>query len=156
MATLPLQQDRLVLLRSVCLGGILFLTLLSGCGSSGNVAPVSGVVTLNGRPTADIAVTFQPIVPEGQNLTGPSAFGVTGSDGRYTLKQYGSDKPGATVGKNQVRITGHIELTDMSEEALNKAKPKVNIPTKYWNDPKLEFEVPKGGTSSANFDLKSP
>jgi len=132
------------------------LLLLFGCGSDGKVAPVSGVVTLNGKPTADIAVTFQPIVPQGKNVAGPSAFGVTGSDGRYTLKLYGTDKRGATVGKNQVRITGHVEFTDMSEEALNKAKPKVNIPTRYWNDPKMEFDVPPSGTNSANFELTTP
>jgi hypothetical protein len=142
-------------LRSALITGV-FLALLCGCGSDGKVAPVSGVVTLNGKPTADIAVTFQPIVPDGQNVAGPSAFGVTGSDGRYTLKLYGTETRGATVGKNQVRITGHTEFADMSEETLNKSKPKVNIPTRYWNDPKLEFNVPPKGTGSADFQLTSP
>jgi len=142
-------------LRSVLTGGVLVI-LFCGCGSDGKVAAVSGIVTLNGKPTADIAVTFQPIAPEGQNVVGLSASGVTGSDGRYTLKLHGTQTKGATVGKNQVRITGHVEFTDMSEEALNKAKPKVNIPTRYWNDPKLEINVPPSGTSSADFQLTSP
>jgi len=122
------------------LTGSLALFFLCGCGSDGNVAPVSGVITLNGKPTADIAVTFQPVAPDGKNVTGSSAFGVTGSDGRYTLKLYGTDTRGATIGKNQVKITGHNPLTDMSEEALVKAKPKVNIPNRYWSS--LEFDVP--------------
>jgi hypothetical protein len=132
------------------------LTLFSGCGGAGDVAPVSGIVTLNGKPTADIAVTFQPLAVEGKNTTGPSAVGVTGADGRYTVKLVGTDKSGATVGKNQVRFTGHVELTDLSEEALKKAKPKINIPTRYWNDPNFMFDVPPKGTRSADFQLTSP
>ena len=144
-----------MLLRLVLTGGI-FLLLCSGCGSDGKIAAVSGIVTLNGKPTADIAVTFQPIVPEGKNVSGLSAFGVTGPDGRYTVKLYGTETKGATVGKNQVRFCGHTELTDMSEEALLKAKPKIAIPMRYWNEPKFVFDVPPGGTSSADFELKSP
>src|SRR5262245_15070470 len=129
--------------RSVLTGG-LGLILFCGCGSEGNVAPVSGVITLNGKPMADIAVTFQPVA-DGKNVTGSSAFGVTGSNGRYTLKLYGTETRGATVGKNQVKITGYTPVTDLSEEALAKAKPKVNIPTRYWSG--LEFDVPPKGTS---------
>jgi hypothetical protein len=58
------------------------------------------------------------------------------------------------VGKNQVKITGYAPPADMSEEALAKAKPKVNIPVRYWSS--LEFEVPPKGTSSADFQLTSP
>jgi hypothetical protein len=130
------------------------LLLLCGCGSDGSVAPVSGVITLNGKPTADIAVTFQPVAADGKNVPGPSAFGVTGSDGRYTLKLLGTETRGATIGKNQVRITGHAPPADMSEEALAKAKPKVNVPARYWSG--LEFDVPPKGTSKADFQLTSP
>jgi len=44
----------------------------------------------------------------------------------------------------------------MSEQALAKAKPKVNIPIRYWNESKIEFDVPAKGTSSADFQLTSP
>jgi len=144
----------MIVLRSVLCGSA--LVLFGGCGSDGKTAPVSGIVTLNGKPVADVAVTFQPIVTDGKAIAGPSAFGVTGSDGRYTVKLYGTDKTGAAVGKNQVRICGYTEITDTSEEALKKANPKINIPTRYWNEPKFEFEVPSQGTNSADFQLTSP
>ena len=134
---------------------VVLLILLSGCGS-GNVAPVSGLVTLNGKPIADVAVTFEPIVPEGQNVAGLSAFGVTGPDGRYTLKLFGTETRGATVGKNKVKFSGYAAPTDMSEEALKAAKPKVNIPLRYFADSKFEFDVPAGGTDKADFQLTSP
>jgi hypothetical protein len=132
----------------------LAIGVLGGCGSDGKTAPVSGVITLNGKPTADIAVSFQPVATDSNNAPGPAAFGVTGADGRYTLKLYGTETRGATVGKNQVRITGHAPPADMSEEALAKAKPKVNIPARYWNG--VEFDVPPKGTSAADFQLTSP
>jgi len=139
--------------RFVLVSGLAMM-LLGGCGSDGKIAPVSGVITLNGKPTADIAVTFQPVATDGNNVPGPAAFGVTDADGRYTLKLYGTETRGATVGKNQVRITGHAPPADMSEEALAKAKPKVNIPARYWSG--VEFDVPPKGTSAADFQLTSP
>jgi hypothetical protein len=135
---------------------LLAMILLSGCGGDGNVAEVSGLVTLNGKPTADIAVTFQPLPSDGKNVVGPSAMGVTGADGRYTLKLFGTETRGATVGKNQVKIVGYAAPADMSEEALAKAKPKVIVPSRYYNDPNLMFDVPAKGTKEANFELKSP
>jgi hypothetical protein len=136
--------------------GVLLL-VICGCGYGRKVAPVSGVVTLNGKPIADVAVTFEPIVPEGQSIAGLSAFGVTGADGRYSLKLYGTETRGATVGKNRVKFTGFTAPTDMSEEALNKAaRSKVNIPIRYWGDSKIECDVPAGGTDKADFQLTSP
>ena len=70
------------------------------------------------------------------------------------VKLYGTETRGATVGKNQVKITGYAMPTDMSEEALAKAKPKVNVPARYWSG--VEFDVPPKGTSSADFQLTSP
>lgn len=144
-----------MVLRPLLIGGVLVL-FVCGCGSDGKTASVSGVVTLNGKPTAGIAVTFQPIAPVGKNIAGPSASGVTGSDGRYTLKIVGEERKGATVGKNQVRLCAYIDPADILEDGSIKTKPKVNVPTRYWSDSKIEFEVPAKGTSSADFELKSP
>jgi len=141
-------------LRAALTGAL--LTLLIGCGSNEKTAPVSGTVTLNGKPVADIAVTFAPVASDGKNVTGTSAFGVTDAAGHYALKLYGTETKGATVGKNQVRFTGYAAPTDMSEEALRQLKPKVNIPTKYWSESKIEFDVPQKGTNSADFQLTSP
>ena len=128
----------------------------TGCGGEGKIAPVSGVVTLNGKPVADVAVTFQPVATAGNNAPGPAAFGVTGADGRYTAKLVGEEAKGATVGKNQVRFSAHAVPVDFSEEGLKKTKPSVKIPSHYWVDSKIEFDVPAKGTTSADFQLTSP
>lgn len=131
------------------------LIAMVGCGPSGKVVPVSGVVTLNGKPAEDVAVTFQPVAPDGTNVPGPSAFGISGADGRYTLKLMGEETKGATVGKNIVRFSAYV-ATDPNVDGPPKTKPKTNVPARYWSDSKIEFDVPAKGTSSADFDLKSP
>jgi hypothetical protein len=131
------------------------LPLLVGCGSGGNVAPVSGVVTLNGKPTAGIAVSFQPVAKDGNMAPGPSAFGVTGPDGRFSAKIVGEERSGATVGKNQVRFCAYIDPADILEDGSVKKKPSVKVPARYWSESAMEFDVPPKGTSSADFELKS-
>jgi len=132
------------------------LLCLAGCGGDGKLAPVSGVVKLNGKPAADVELLFQPIAGDSVNSPGPPATGVTGSDGRYTLKVIGEAKAGATVGKNHVLFSGKASAEDFSEDGKKRGKPAISIPARYSNEAKMEFEVPRGGTNSADFDLKSP
>jgi|SRR3954468_14864926 hypothetical protein len=143
------------MLRHVRLVGLCCL-LAGGCAGGGKMAPVSGVVTLNGKPVADVDVTFQPTVADGNNNPGPMAAGTTDSNGHYTLSVLGEKVHGATVGKNQVRFSPHVNVTDTSDEGLKKAKPTASIPARYWSDSKIEFDVPRNGTSSADFQLTSP
>jgi len=139
-----------------CWGAWLLLAAAAGCGSGQNLAPIAGQVTLNGKPVADVAVTFQPVASEGNNAPGPAAVGVTDSEGRYSLRPLGEPGSGATIGKNQVKFSANVTVTDTSEEGLRKMKAAVQIPARYWADSKIEFEVPKGGASNADFQLTSP
>src|SRR5262245_2487482 len=126
---------------------------LGGCGGGGGgLAPVSGVVTLNGKPTAEIAVTFQPVAESSTKNPPPSSFGVTDKDGRYSLMVLDGNQKGASVGKNQVRICAYA-VGDSDDP--NRPKAKVKIPSRYYDEP-TEFDVPPKGTSSADFKLTSP
>src|SRR5437763_17173791 len=107
---------RLRWLSAVCIA----LVFAGGCGQDGKVAPVSGVVTLNGKPAPEVALTFQPVA-NGNNAPGPSAFAVTGTDGRYTAKLMGEEKNGATVGKNIVRFAGYVPV-DLNYDGPAKTK----------------------------------
>ena len=78
------------------------LLLAVGCSGPGfDFVPVSGRVTKNGQPLANVRVTFQP---EGEN-PGPGSAGTTDADGRYTLvvssQQYQGDGAGALVARTQ-------------------------------------------------------
>jgi hypothetical protein len=133
--------------------------LAAGCSSEGyKIAPVSGRVTLNGKPVEKAAVMFQPVAPEGNYNPGPGSYGITDAEGRYTLKLIGKETPGAVVGKHKVRIENYTEPDDSADDRPRKRpKPAVPIPAKYNQiEAKLEFDVPPKGSDSANFDLTSP
>jgi hypothetical protein len=129
----------------------LALPFLAGCGSS-KIAPVSGRVTLNGKPLAKASVTFAPVGGKDKKEPGPSSAGITDGDGRYTLTLIGQDGRGAVVGKHMVRIAlqGEGDTADDRPEGLKQ------LPLKYNGQTTLEFEVPAGGTDAADFDLKVP
>ncbi|HJQ80796.1 MAG TPA: hypothetical protein VJ828_12610 [Lacipirellulaceae bacterium] len=89
------------------------------------MAPVEGVVTLNGAPVADAGVLFKP-------AQGPFAMGVTDAEGRFTLTT--ANEEGALIGDHQVAIS--------KVETLTKYRPgnpmpiyetKALIPQKYFN-----------------------
>ena len=106
--------------------------MLSGCGDAGpHMAPVSGVVTLDGSPVANAAVMF---VPEGG---GRPATGLTDEEGKFSLETM---KPGdgALVGKHQVTVTG-VKTTGIEATAdglsgavdPNKIREEWFVPQKY-------------------------
>ena len=71
------------------------------------MAPVEGVVTLNGQPLVDATVTFTPTqAASDMNLT---SFGRTDNEGKYSLETMMEGKRGALVGKHSVRIALNIE-----------------------------------------------
>jgi len=131
----------------------LLLCLLAGCsGGPHKVAPVSGRVTLNGQPLAHAAVTFQPVATEGNLNPGPGSGGFTDSNGRYILKLTGMETKGAVVGKHMVRIN----LAPQDNSADDKPKRYKDLPAQYNKKTKLKYDVPPGGTDSADFQLTSP
>jgi hypothetical protein len=130
------------------------LALLSaGCGGvSYKTAPVSGRVTLDGRPLPNATVEFIPEVGAGEKAPPPSSVGVTDGGGRYSLVLADVRKSdGAVVGKHRVLITLGPQA------AANDARPTFHrqLPEKYNRKSTLACEVPAGGRQDANFDLKS-
>jgi hypothetical protein len=128
------------------------LVLSTGCDSGPyKTARVSGRVTLNGSPLADAAVTFQPVATKGKD-PGPGSGGVTDADGRYTLTLVGKTTRGAVVGKHKVLIT----MYQKDDPADDRPKPVKRLPKRYNSKTELQFEVPSGGSDSADFNLKAP
>jgi len=132
-----------------------FLTLLAlACalpaGCSSRTAPVSGRITLNGKPLAKASVTFAPIPAKGEQEPGPSSAAITDADGRYVLKLIGQSGKGALIGKHKVMVA-LLEETATSDDNPVKLK---QLPLKYNGQTTLEFEVPAGGSSKADFNLE--
>jgi hypothetical protein len=137
----------------LCISGLLLGVV--GCGSS-NYARVSGRVTLDGQPLNGARVTFQPIGQIGDLNSSSGSYAVTKPDGSYALKLVIGDSKGAVVGKHRVEISvrdgSGSTLVDRSKP---KPIPKDNLPERYNHSSELTFDVPRGGTKTANFDLES-
>jgi hypothetical protein len=134
-------------MRRLILGSLLIgITFLAGCGS--NSAPVSGRVTLNGKPLANARVTFQP--QSGSETGGLGSSAITDQDGNYSLKFIGKDSEGAMVGKHRVTISSR---SGPEEDDSGKTSNEL-VPEQYNTKSTLTFEVPSGGSKEANFDLK--
>jgi hypothetical protein len=77
--------------------------LATGC-SGPKLVPVTGRVTLNGRPLKNVRVEFHPDPDQG--TAGPSSSAVTDDDGRFTLTCPSRDNaPGAVVGHHRVVLS---------------------------------------------------
>lgn len=124
------------------------LVVVTGCGGP-DVAPVSGVVTFEGDPVEGATVTFQPIAQGNELNSGISSYGKTDAQGRYSLKRIDTDATGALVGTHRVSIS--IALQDESDDSGQTMSDK--LPPWYNFNSVLTFDVPAGGTDSADFKL---
>jgi hypothetical protein len=84
---------------------LLLLAFVGGCGTKG-FAPVSGTVTLDGKPLPNASVNFQPL---DSKQSGQGSVGKTDADGRYSLRVVVDNKAGAVVGKHRVSISSVAE-----------------------------------------------
>jgi hypothetical protein len=118
---------------------VAMMVLVAGC-SRGNkeLAPVSGRITLDGKPIKNTDIAFYP-EQEGKS---PSV-GITDQDGHYELA-YKRGVMGGMIGKNTVRISTSPEI--------------VRGPNRYHENyngnSQLHREV-KSGNNEMDFDLKS-
>jgi hypothetical protein len=147
---------------------VIALLISAGCGGGGGesgpkTANVSGVIYLDGKPLPDALVTFST-----KEFAGS---GRTNSEGRYELAQ------GAVPGENKVVVSkweGGEGLELNPEEGMDEgqfeamadpggtgknvnAGPKQLIPEHYSNveTTDLTYNVPEGGSESADFRLQS-
>jgi len=114
--------------------------MLAGCGGSPPLAPVEGVVRVNGQPLHGAEIEFQP-------EEGLPSMATTDAQGRYKLR-YSRDRFGAVSGKHTVRIRAGIV-----EDAQGNALPTIKIPAEYNERSTVQREVVPG-SNMFDFDLK--
>ena len=146
----------------VYLVGLLFVVPLLasiGCGDSGpELAQVSGVVTLDGKPLDRAAITFHP-------EKGRGSFATTDDQGRYTMG-FAKGKLGATIGKHKVTITSEVfgeedrnagsdYEEDMPDDATTGARGEI-LAEKYRIREKTVLSASvAAGDNEINFELES-
>ena len=115
------------------LSGIALVVAVVGCAArSANqpeIAPVSGTVTMDGKPLGGVAVVFE-------SDRGVLSFGNTDDEGRYTVSYIRSAR-GAGLGRNVVRIR---TPTMGPSSPLRKDK----VPSIYNTASTLAVDVAKG------------
>jgi len=91
---------------SVALCALTAVALFGGCGDPYQTVPVTGKLTLDGKPVEGASVVFTPVNapektgrPDGQ--PGKVSRGKVGADGSFTLAQ-DDGTPGAVVGPHKV------------------------------------------------------
>jgi hypothetical protein len=140
---------------------ILTLLALAGCGGGVNAVPVSGIVTVNGKPLENVAVNFAPLGTEG--AVGPGSSGVTDAQGHFTLKTVDERRVrGAVAGKHRVTLfegrgadayDPYADPTLKPEELAAKLEQiRFQLPPRA-RDGSLVFEVPPAGTDEARFEF---
>lgn len=124
---------------------------LAGCSQAPReIAPVSGLVKMKGKPLANARVVF---LPESTPAIGRgvTSFGETDAAGRYTLTT-ADGRPGAIVGEHRVRIsTRKRTTTDGGESAVETVRE--TVPDKYNANSTLTFVVSEQGADAAEFSL---
>jgi hypothetical protein len=137
--------------RVVLIAGV--LAVAAGCNRSPyDLAPVSGLVTLDGNPLAAARVRFEPRAAGDSIDAGPGSMGITDSEGRYELETIKQNR-GAVVGTHVVRIGTRQTRLDPNNLDRLEVLAKEVVPMRYNTSTRLTFEVPSGGTEEANFDL---
>jgi hypothetical protein len=139
----------------VC-GILLLLLVVTGCQKGVRpVAPVSGLITLDGKPLAGGSIVTQPAAPAGSVIAGKGSVAFCGADGRFQLKTLdGLD--GAVVGEHRIRIYGpRKSAAELSAKDGPVDAAADIVPKKYNRATELKLSVPPEGTAEANFTLTS-
>ncbi len=124
-----------------------------GCGSSEHsLAPVSGVITLDGAPLAQVGISFQPMGSQENPNPGPGSGGQTDATGRFELTTMQGDS-GAVIGKHRVVIASPRPPQDRANDSGFQPVFKDPIPARYNDNSELTYEVPADGTAGADFKL---
>jgi hypothetical protein len=138
-------------MRDCWINGFLFCILAAllsaGCNRGPDLpkaVPVSGTVTLDGKPLAGVTVRFTPI----ENTPGTGAAGSTDKDGKYSISDRRGDK-GAAVGAYRVTIY----MSDMGPPQPSSG-PRLSEKYRSADQSILRATVPEGG-AKVDFPLKS-
>ena len=128
----------------------------SGCGPGYDLAPVSGRITRNGEPVAELHITFQPVAEGTSSTVGPASVGRTDADGAYQLHCVEGDSAGAVPREHIVTIVhASSAFFTSSDEAPTPPPVPFEIPARFTNG-STRIDVPAEGLPSADFTLDSP
>ena len=162
-----LPVEFLTMNRSLAIGCLSVSLFILGCGPDlPSTIPVTGTITLDGKPVEGATVNF---LSEEGSVT---ASGTTDASGKYSLKTFVGDQyvDGAVIGKHLVAVvkteSDGQTISDPKEFMANMAsnpaitsefKAKNLVPAKYNNPTmsQLKAEVTEAGPNDFPYELSS-
>ena len=146
---------------------LILFGVVAGC-SQNTYPPVSGKVTMDGEPVPSVTVVFTPVGSPSAPNPGPYSTAMTNEQGNFALRTR-RDDGGAVPGPHRVGIEYadqekmrdlNFNLRQANEESRPAIKQQIEeLRTLFKSRIKVpanviyKFEVPKEGTSKANFEL---
>ena len=127
---------------------LISLVATVGCGPGSDIPPlgkVSGKLTLDGKPAANMSVEFHPDNSAGTK--GPMSFGITDGEGKFSLYT-GSGAEGAVVGKHIVVVKCPFRL-----EGRDGNTAGANTADGFGSSASGEAPAPKPETSKSDCTL---
>jgi hypothetical protein len=133
-------------------GCLLALATLGCGGSSGEFAPVHGILTIGGKPIDRAEIVLRVSNP----AAGPQAVtrAVTDKEGHFVFKSITPEKKfveGAVVGKHQVFVSTRIVEQDANGN--ERVVRKELLSPKYTSGEELSIDIPPEGIEELKFDL---
>ncbi len=133
---------------------ISLVVVVTGCGLEYKLVPVSGTISLDGKPLPDALILTQPIGSADNTTPGPGSFARTDAEGRFTMELHSDDRKGAVPGECTVKIKEVGEKKASSDDSVSRGEVRSRIPLDYFEG-LIQYTIPEGGTDSMDFDLKS-
>lgn len=132
---------------------VIVVCCITSCKKSNQLetAPVSGIVTLDGKPIPSGTVIFNP-------SKGPAAKGTIQNDGSFVMETYGSGD-GATIGKHQAIVRSpRPGLTGRKNFEIEESGKELYLhPTRYLSPETsgFQFDVKSGQKNHFKLEMKS-
>jgi len=168
------------ILSSRCIARVFscLILFIAGCGGGSSFVPVSGTVTINGKPCPGLEVLFSPIGTPSNPAPGVFSKAITDADGRYELESRYGDR-GAVAGEHQVfvkhaddaskqigMLTDELETIDESaadaesrrtqiREKIKSLRTQLRQRSRIPSTEGLTIIVPPKGGSDINIELTS-
>lgn len=99
---------------------------LAGCGRAPQTAEVTGRVTFDGKPQAQVHLEFVPLnKADGQPQ--PPAYAITDGEGRFRAYRLGNGLFGVVVGPNAVRITAMTDSAAKVDRRYGKGELVLDV-----------------------------
>lgn len=134
---------------------LLLLAALAGCSGGGESFPVTGTVTLDGKPAEGVQVKFFPAGDGDKDDRERYGTGVSGKDGKFELRSF-SEK-GFPSGEYKVTFSRPVANGKVAADPTKKVpQTRESLPAKYVD---LDKTTVTAGVSKSKhefgFDLVS-